>query len=288
LYYHFRTRNIDFIITWSKKTIVRVAISFFTYLDPWLPKPITTRMAVKKSKYKTGWRLLLIKAICAVAIVFILEKILDLFTNADPLGAALLPFHNHYFSFSRYYLTNLGMGSDFTDDPSATNRFVMFFILGYVVYVVINTAVWLLCRSKTKAASINSWLYYLMVLIVFLLAFYFPGKITVIDTAKKEIRITTYTYFFIPATTHIPFNAISTIGYNTARDYDGYNKKYINYLMITVTNKTGIKTQIGEIQAGEEKGTLVHKPAMVIPQEKSALADRVVGALNKVVAGGGS
>jgi hypothetical protein len=233
-------------------------------------------MTVKKSKYKTGWRWLLIKAAIAIALVLLLEKILGALINSSPLGTALSPFHNHYFSFSSYYLTDQGMGSDFTVDPSATTRFVIYFVLGYLVYAFINVFILLIPVLRKQAARVNAVLYAALVAGAFLLAFFFPTRITTIDTGKKEIRITTYSYLFIPATTHLPFAGISHIDCDISSEYDGYNKQYINYSVISATTKNGIKTPLGEMNAGSQKGTLTHKPLVAILNHNTELAATAV------------
>jgi hypothetical protein len=240
-------------------------------------------MAVKINKYKTGWRWLLIKAICAIIIVFLAELLLGTLTNKDPLGKALAPFHNHYFSFSGHYLTTQGLGSGFSDDPSATIRFVIYFILGYLIFAVINIAIWLMPVLRQKASHINPVLFYMLLAGAFMLAFFFPPRITVIDTDGKEVIVTRHSYLFIPTTVHIPFSSIGKIEYNIATDYDGYNKQYINYMVISLTTKGGIKIPLGEIQAGEQKGTLVHKPVAVVTAEKKGLAEEAVSGVEAAV-----
>ena len=237
----------------------------------------------KKNKYKTGWRFLLIKAICAVVIVFLIETTLRALSSKDTLATALTPFHNHYFSPSRYFITIPGMGSTFSDDQTATTRFVEYFILGYIAFAIINLVIWAIPVLKKRAGRIKSVLFALLMLRTFLVAFFFPGRMTVIDTETREIKTTHYTWWFIPETTHIPFANITSIDYKTSWYYNGHDKEYNNYIVIKLTTKNGTKINLGEIQAGEQRGTLVHKPPVMIPPELITMAEKVVNALNEAV-----
>ncbi|WP_252793555.1 hypothetical protein [Mucilaginibacter flavidus] len=238
-------------------------------------------MKEEKSKYKTGWRVLLIKAVCAVAIVFLIEIVLEALRSKDALATALAPFHNHYFSLSRNFLTIPGMASTFSDDQTATTRFVEYFILGYIAFAIISMLIWAIPVLKKYSSRINSVLFFLLVLSTFLVAFFFPGRMTVIDTKAREIRTTKNSWWFIPETTRIPFVNIANIGYKTTWYYNGHDKEYNNYIVITLTTKIGTKINLGEIQAGEQKGTLVHKPPVMIPPEQIVTAAKVVDALNE-------
>jgi len=237
----------------------------------------------EKSKYRTGWRFLLIKAVCAVAIVFLIETILRALSGNDALATALAPFHNHYFSLSRNFITIPGMASTFSDDQTATTRFVEYFILGYIAFIIINLLIWMIPILKKHSDPINSILFFLLVLSTFMVAFFFPGRMTAVDTDAREIRTTQYSWWFIPETTRIPFADIANIDYKTTWYYNGHDKEYNNYIVIALTTKSGRKINLGEIQAGEQKGTLVHKPPVMIPQQLIAMADKVVEALNGAV-----
>jgi len=237
----------------------------------------------EKSKYKTGWRFLLIKALGAIVIVFLIETILRALASKDVLATALAPFHNHYFSPFRNFITIPGMASTFSDDQTATTRFVEYFILGYIAFAIVTMVIWMIPILKKHSARINSALFFLLVLSTFLVAFFFPGRMTVIDTEAREIRITKNSWWFIPETTRILFNEIASIGYKTTWYYNGHDKEYNNYILIMLTTKSGTKVNLGEIQAGEQRGTLIHKPPVMIPPELITMAGKVVDALNAAV-----
>ncbi|WP_394772477.1 hypothetical protein [Mucilaginibacter sp.] len=240
-------------------------------------------MKDEKSKYKTGWRFLLIKAICAVAIVFLIETVLQAFTSKDALATELAPFHNHYFSLSRNFLTIPGMASTFSDDQTATTRFVEYFILGYIAFAIISMLIWAIPVLKKYSSRVNSVLFFLLVLSTFLVAFFFPGRMTVIDTEAREMESTLYSWWFIPETTRVTFDDIANIDYKTSWYYNGHDKIYNNYILITITTKSGAKINLGEIQAGEQPGTLMHKPEVMISPKLIAMAAKVVDALNVAV-----
>lgn len=235
------------------------------------------------NKFKTGWRWLLIKAACTLVVVLLTELLLGALTNNEPLGKTLRPFHNHYFSFSSYYLTNQGMGSGFSDGPWATTRFVIYLVPGYLIYAVLTILTGLTPVSKQKIDRTNAVLFYVMVAGAFLLAFFFPPRITVIDSARKEVCVTRFRYFFIPAAVYIPFNDIDKIECNAVSDYDGYNKVYVNYLVISLTTRTGTRISLGEMQAGEQKGTLMHKPGIMVAVEKKGMAEEMISEIEAVV-----
>ena len=240
-------------------------------------------MEGEKNKYKTGWRFLLIKAVCAVAVVFLIETILQAFASKEALATALAPFHNHYFSSSRNFITIPGMASTFSDDQTATTRFVEYFILGYIAFAIISMLIWAIPVLKKHSGRINSVLFFLLVLSTFMVAFFFPRRMTVIDTEAREIRVTQNSWWFIPETSHIPFTDIANINYKTTWYYNGHDKEYNNYIVIALITKSGAKINLGEIQAGEQRGTLVHKPPVMIPPQLIVMAAKVVDALNGAV-----
>jgi hypothetical protein len=239
-------------------------------------------METKPGKYKTGWRLLLTKVISAVAILALVELILGALTSKDQLGTALSPFHNHYFSFSAWYLTNPGMGSEFSESPSATTRFVIYFILGYLIFAVINI-IWFIPALKPVANRVNAILFALLLAGAFLLAFFFPRKITEIDAVNKEIRITRNAWLFIPTTIHIPFSDVSSVWAGISSDYDGPTKQYINFLSIAITTTQGIKIPIGETEAGKQTGSRSHPPVAVIADDKRRMVKEAVRLLEQVI-----
>jgi hypothetical protein len=239
-------------------------------------------METKSSKYKTGARLLLIKVISTIASLVLVELILGALTSKDQLGTALSPFHNHYFSFSAWYLTNPGMGSEFSESPSATTRFVIYFILGYLIFAIINI-IWLIPALKPMANRVNAILFALLLTGAFLLAFFFPRKITEIDAVNKEIRITRHAWLFIPTTIHIPFSDISTVWVGISSDYDGPTKQYINFLSIVVTNTRGIKIPLGETEAGKQTGSSSHTPVAIVAEDKRRMVKEAVRLLEGII-----
>lgn len=240
-------------------------------------------MASDTGKYKKGWRFLLIQAITAIAIVFLIEVILRAFAGQGALSAALAPFHNHYFSLSRNFITVPGMASTFSDDQMATTRFVEYFILGYIVFAIINLLIWIIPALKRHSGRINTVLFGLLVLSAFLAAFFFPRRMTVIDTETHEIVTTRNSWWFIPETTRVAFTDIAGIDYKTTWYYNGHDKEYNNYIVITLTTKSGTQVNLGEIQTGEQKGTLVDKPPVMVSAALLKVAANAVAALNKAV-----
>jgi hypothetical protein len=174
------------------------------------------------------------------------------------------------------------MGSEFSESPSATTRFVIYFILGYLIFAFINI-IWLIPALKPVADRVNSFLFALLLTVAFLLAFFFPRKITEIDAVNKEIRITRHAWLFIPTTIHIPFNDVSTVWPGISSDYDGPTKQYINYLSISITTTGGKKILLGEIQAGEQSGPPDHKPVAIVPVEKRRMAEDVVLLIEEII-----
>ena len=240
-------------------------------------------MAFDTVKYKTGWRFLLIKAIAAVAIVFLIEIILRAFAGKDLLATTLAPFHNHYFSLSRNFITVPGIASTFSDDQTATTRFVEYFILGYIVFAIINLLIWIIPALKKHTGRINSVLFFLLVLSAFMASFFFPRRMTIIDTAAREIVSTRYSWWFIPETARVPFADIAGIDYKTTWYYNGHDKVYNNYIVIALTTKSGTQVDLGEIQAGEQKGTLVKKPPVMVSAALLQMAAGVADTLDKMV-----
>ena len=239
-------------------------------------------MKVQKSNFKSGCGLLLLKAIGTIAIVGLIECILGLISNKTPLGVALTPFHNHYFSFNTFYLTDTGMGSEFSESTFATTRFVIYFILGYLMYSLLNI-IWLIPALKKFADRVNTVLLATVLLGAFLLAFFFPPRITVIDPINKEVRITRHTGCFIPTTVHVPFSNINTVQSGTTSDYNPYTSQYIIDLVISLTTNQGVKYSLGEIQVNEQSGSHSHAPVAIVPPAKKQLGDNVVRMIEDVV-----
>ncbi|MDZ4757423.1 MAG: hypothetical protein SGJ10_04685 [Bacteroidota bacterium] len=130
----------------------------------------------------------------------------------DPLKIALGSFQNNYFSLSKYYLTNTS-GDMLTNDTSATRRFIVFYIIGYVIYAVLSVVIPKLPKIKVYSARINTILFYMVFIIAFPIAFFIPDEKTIIDLDSKEITLTKYNYYLIPSTERIPFSAINKFDY---------------------------------------------------------------------------
>ena len=227
---------------------------------------------MQKSNFKKGCSLLLMKAAGAIAIVALIEIILSAITNKDQ---SLTPFHNHYYFFSTFYLTDPGIGSEFSESPFATTRFIIYFILGYLIYAVINV-IWLIPPLKKFADRVNSILLAMLLIGAFLVAFFFPPRVSIIDTTNKEIRVTRYSWLFIPTTTHVSFSDIDTVQTGTTYDYDGYTSKYIIDLVISITSTQGEKISLGKIQVDEQSGSPSHAPIVNIPTYKKQWGDEGV------------
>jgi hypothetical protein len=233
-------------------------------------------------KYKSGWRLLLIKAIITIVILALVEFILGTISAKDPMSTALKPFHNNYFSCAPYYLTNPGMGSEFSESPSATTRFVIFFILGYIMFFIINI-IWFIPLFRPLAKYVNLLLFNLILIGAFLLAFFFPPKTTEISTIDKEIRITRHSWLFIPKTIPIHFSDIDSIWPQITSVFDGTTMQYINYLSISITTNKGFKIPLGKIQVSAQPGHPSKPPAPNVPADKMELAREIIRRMKAII-----
>ncbi|MEO7531888.1 MAG: hypothetical protein ABIS69_10765 [Sediminibacterium sp.] len=223
-----------------------------------------------------GWRLLLLKLLVLVFLSVIIEWILTGLTS----GNALVPFHNHYFSSAKYYLTSAALRSDFSTDTFATTRFGVYLLLSYLLYFLISIILLFFTKKATKITEI---LFYLFITAPFFLAFFFPYRKAVIDTTKKEIVVTRYHYLFIPLSTqHISFKDVTAVSSKTSTEYDGYNKKYISYLAIGVQTKDGFIV-LGDKEAGEAKGTLTHPASPLLSAHDVQCTDTAIALIQQVI-----
>ncbi len=95
-------------------------------------KVIEKRMeeSIKKSKLNKGCWLTIAKIAGVIVAIYVIEYILNWVlndNNKDELSSALLPFHNNYFSFNSYYLTDVNVFSQTSNAPSASLRFVIYY-----------------------------------------------------------------------------------------------------------------------------------------------------------------
>ncbi len=237
---------------------------------------------LNKTKYLKGGWLLLIKVISLFAVVFIIEQILHLFNNSDPLGKALIPFHNSYFSFSDHYLTCPGLSFEFSHTISATFRFAVYLLFGYIGYALINIPIFFIPFLKKYSDKINSGLFYLLLSGCFLFAFGFPERKTIINMKEKEIIITDYNYIFIPSSEHIAFSSVEGIRYNYSSFHDGYAMKDIFYLSIYLQTLDGRKINMGEIETvGHQRPGSGEKADQQIPPELKTMAEKAILSLNE-------
>ncbi len=239
---------------------------------------------LNKTKYFKGGWLLLIKVISLFAVVFIIEQILHLFNNDDALGKALIPFHNSYFSFSDYYLTGPGLSFEFSHTISATFRFAVYLLFGYIGYALINIPIFFIPILKKYSDKINSGLFYLLIPGCFLFAFGFPERKTIINMKEKEIIITDYNYIFIPSSEHIAFSSVEGILYNYSSFHEGYTMRDVFYLSIYLKTLDGRKINMGEIEtAGNQSNGSGGKPDAQIPSELKIMVEKVVLLLNEKI-----
>ncbi|MES2284871.1 MAG: hypothetical protein V4547_04220 [Bacteroidota bacterium] len=242
------------------------------------------RIPLNKTKYFKGGWLLLIKVISLFAVVFIIEQILHLFNNADPLGKALIPFHNSYFSFSDHYLTSPGLSFEFSHTTSATFRFAVYLLFGYIGYALISIPIFFIPFLKKYSDKINSGLFYLLIPGCFLFAFGFPERKTILNMKEKEIIITDYNYIFIPSSEHIAFSSVESIQYNYSLFHDGYAMGDVFYLSIYLQTLDGRKINMGEIEtAGDQSAGSREKSDPQIPPELKTTAEKVVLLLNEKI-----
>jgi len=236
------------------------------------------------SKKKSGCWFYLLKVVIGLIIIYGFEVfghwLISKSIN-DELSRSLIPFHNHYFSFSSCYLTESGIGSEFFTSPSSTMRFIIYGTLGLIMYSVASVVIALLPFIKKHSNRINSVLYYTVLSAVFVMAFFLPPKKTIIDDDKKIIAITRYNYLFFSVTGVLSFESIDDAGYEIITEYDGYNKQYIYYLSLYLKYAGGKKIRVGEIEVGKMNGTLTKKPSWKITEDIIAKGEKVSGLLKQ-------
>ena len=244
--------------------------------DAQLIRQLFTLMQLKnKSGLKIKFTLILIKIIAFVVILFVIEQFFHWCINKnihqDPLGIALLPFHNNYLVFSKYFITDQGLSfSDLTNAPSATFRFVLSAFLGFIICSVVGFLT-LLPGIRKYADKIIPLLYYSMFLYTFLLAFFFPSRKTVLDVDSKDIAITTYNHLLIPSTVHIPFSA-AECAYCKYK-YDYFEGTHTYRMEMRLKTLEGSDIRLGETEIESQKE---HK----LSPEAAARFERILTLLN--------
>lgn len=242
----------------------------------------------KETKSNKGCWFVILKIAGTILAVYAIEYLLHWTIKAgsnDALAVALSPFHNNYISLSNYYLTSADVSSQTADIPSASLRFVIYYILGYVIFTVLSLLMGVLPKVKKYAERITTVLFYAVFVVSFLLAFFFPTKITKVDLQAKEIVVTDYSYGFIPSSNYIPFSEVKQFTYTLThnRDYNQTFSYYAHFVTLLVEQTDGRKTQIGDMEIGEADGNKSMNENIKPSAETMKKVEKVLSLLNNAI-----
>lgn len=152
----------------------------------------------KPSTKSKGCYVLVAGLIGLIAVLYLLQWVLEFaFSGSDTneLGKLLKPFNNHYLSLSKYYLTNEGSASEFTNDMTAVGRFIGFFIPGLLACGVILIPLALIKPLKERLHIVMISLLGLLIGVTFYSAFLSPPRKTIIGEDRIEFEKTNWLLF---------------------------------------------------------------------------------------------
>ena len=134
----------------------------------WLPSlHLSTKKlekTIEESKKKgRGCTYLLVILTLTVAAIFLSEFLISfLFSKVFPrdvLTETFIPFQNHYLAFTDAYLTSEGMTSSFSNDLSASGRFLGFCLVPIFCLFFVSLILAFIPFTKKYLGSIIYWLY---------------------------------------------------------------------------------------------------------------------------------
>lgn len=221
---------------------------------------------------------LAVYAIGFIASLYLLQWILQLIFNgmhSDPVAIALRPLQNHYFSFSKYYITTEGSLGEFTNDITGVGRMLGPLILGGIIWVVLSmlsTIKPLAKYSGSISLSIG-----ILILISSLYTSFFapPRKTTFLENeivVEKSDQLLGFTFPFSKQA-KLNFSAIDKIEYDFYADKDAYGNALLLQIYIVVGKERFL---IGENQVDSNS-------TYVPSDEQKQEAQKLVDVLSKLI-----
>jgi len=213
-------------------------------------------------------------AIGFIATLYLLQWLLEITFNgfhSDAIVTALRPLHNHYFSFSKYYITTEGALSEFTDDTTGVGRMIVPLVIGGIIWFVLAAVVgFIKALEKYSNAIILGITIAILVASVYTSFFAPPRKTTFTENEiiiEKSNSILGYQY---PSSTkaHLKFSAIDKIEFDFLKAKDLYFDAFFLQIFIVVEGKRYL---IGENQVDSNNSTYI--PSDIQKQEAQKLVD---------------
>ena len=119
---------------------------------------------------------------------YVLSRTFHAINPADELTRTFIPYQNNYLAFTDAFITSEGMTSEFSDDTSATVRFLGNFILAFIGMIVITVALYIIPHTRKLMDYLWYGLYLPVVFVVLIYSFFFPQSRTVLASRSNTVR----------------------------------------------------------------------------------------------------
>jgi hypothetical protein len=203
---------------------------------------------------KTTTKLFLLFLIFIPALYLVQAVLAFTFHSLHPEGAEIMiPFQNHYLSFSDYFITVEGMSGEFTSDITAVGRFLGLLIPEVIGMIVLLVILYLIKPLRKHYDKIFMGLLIISLTFIFIKSFFVPDRKTVFDLAGKHMLVTRNEWIFNPKKAEVPFSAIENFDYSIITDDSDYEHVDLFYIQIYAV-VGGKKFLIGENQIDEKTG----------------------------------
>jgi hypothetical protein len=199
-------------------------------------------------------------------------------TDPDEIALALRPYQNHYFSFSKYFITTEGAAGEFTDDITGIGRMIGPCMIGFIIWLLVAIPMTLIKPLK----KIGGYVILLVTLVILVAAaytaFFAPPRKTTFNENEVTVEYTddillTFHYPVEP-TVHLKFADIERFEFDfMTPKHKHFDQFYVQFFMV-VDSKRFL---IGENQVTPDDKTYTPNEAQKIEAQK------IVDVLTKLI-----
>jgi hypothetical protein len=188
-------------------------------------------------------------------VLYLVQAVLALiFHSLQPNDTdIMIPFQNHYLSFSDYFITLEGMSGEFTSDMTAVGRFLGLLIPTVIGMIILLVILYLIKPLRKYYGNIFMGLLFVSLAFIFIKSFFVPDRKTVFDLPGKQMLVTRNEWIFNPKNAEVPFSAIENFDYSVITDDSDYEHVDVFYIQIYAV-VGGKRFLIGENQMDEKTG----------------------------------
>jgi hypothetical protein len=239
-----------------------------------------TEVPKKGVSIKVKLALIVLGAVVPVyTLQFLLTFIFRWAAGTDDVTRALLPYANHYLSFSPWFVANEGMSSEFTGDLTGAGRFFCWLPVPILIFMGTSAVLYLIKPLRRFFGKVWAGLFLGMILAVFIQALFLPPKMTVFKPAQKQMVVYIHKSLWSHHKTILDTGTVGKIRSRFFGDYSGYTMQTLVYSQLYVLWDDQPYV-LGENEVASFSGK--NKPWAATAAQKEQ-ADKAVTALNKLM-----